>query len=456
MADEKDRLCICIEEKLDLVPTQFSDCSIAKVPQHLRNVNEKAYEPQLIAIGPYHRRRTHLEAMEEQKLRYLKLLLLRRKESNLTRYAKAMRELEEKARACYAEIVFLKTDEFVEMLILDACFIVELFRRCEMSELNDNNDPDFYKDPVFNTFWIKKKLGRDLLLVENQLPFFVLQKFFNMTVMPKERNNFLQMIFAFFVPLLPNRRCVQRVRYSVHDIKHLLSFIHDHWVSSIKTSVSDNEEKKSMKYWNRWNLQMSKTKRRMRHKIFAINKVDDWEFMRCATELKESGIKFMRLKGDSLFDVKFENGIMKIPRLRIEDDTESFFRNLIVYEQFYPETSDPVIDYMKFMDCLVNSAKDVELLCQRKILHHSLGDDEAVASMFNRLGDSVTLSSSSHYRKIFKDVNKHCSRRRKKWMANLRHNYFNTPWALISFLAAVLLVLLTLAQTVFSVLSYFQ
>ena len=41
-------------------------------------------------------------------------------------------------------------------------------------------------------------------------------------------------------------------------------------------------------------------------------------------ELKEAGIKFMKAEGESLFDIEFENGVLKFPRLNIDDDTDPF------------------------------------------------------------------------------------------------------------------------------------
>jgi len=43
-------------------------------------------------------------------------------------YTNAMRELEEKARACYEGPISLSRNEFTEMLVLDGCFVLELFR----------------------------------------------------------------------------------------------------------------------------------------------------------------------------------------------------------------------------------------------------------------------------------------------------------------------------------------
>ena len=170
--NEFDLLSQRIDGKLTGLTPNAPTCCIFRVYTELRNVNKKAYEPQLLAIGPYHRGKDDLKQMDDHKLRYLKLLLQRRRENSVERYIDAMRELEESARKCYAEPISLTTNEFVEMLLLDGCFIIELFRRLVMMDLRDEHDPIFQFDWMFNS------LNRDLLLFENQLPFFVLTKLF--------------------------------------------------------------------------------------------------------------------------------------------------------------------------------------------------------------------------------------------------------------------------------------
>jgi ribosomal protein L17 len=110
-----------------------------------------------------------------------------------------------------------------------------------------------------------------------------------------------------------------------------------------------------------------------------------------------------------------------------------------------------VTDYLTLMDYLINSPKDVELHRRPGIIENWLGDDEAVSTMFTKLSENV-IQSKVCYAKIFKDLNEHCNRRKNVWIANLRHNYFNSPWALISCLATAFLLLLALAQTIFSIL----
>ncbi|EEF48785.1 hypothetical protein RCOM_1575280 [Ricinus communis] len=65
-----------IEETLaDLDPPLSAECCIYKVPEKLRKVNEAAYTPQFVSIGPLHHGEKCLKKMEVQKLRYLKCFL---------------------------------------------------------------------------------------------------------------------------------------------------------------------------------------------------------------------------------------------------------------------------------------------------------------------------------------------------------------------------------------------
>ncbi|KAJ6393047.1 hypothetical protein OIU77_022514 [Salix suchowensis] len=121
-----DPLADQIQISLQNLSTNQSTCSIFKVPRVLRSVNDRAYEPEILSIGPYHRGKDELKMMEEHKMHYLQMFLQRRPENSLTSYVAAMRGLEGAARQYYHHPVSLDNDAFVEMLLLDGCFIVEL------------------------------------------------------------------------------------------------------------------------------------------------------------------------------------------------------------------------------------------------------------------------------------------------------------------------------------------
>lgn len=214
-----DSVTISITAKFAHLSSSPSECCIFKVNNQLRRINDKAYEPEIVAVGPYHRGKDNLRAMEEHKLRYLQFRL-RQKNQTLETYVTAMRPLEGKARACYAESISLTADELVEMMILDGFFIIELFRKFEMLYLREKNDPIFRMD------WMVNSLQRDLMLFENQLPFFVLCELFDMIEVPNQHKRFIYLALRFFRDLLPGpgyRECSDGDQRD--KISHLLGLV---------------------------------------------------------------------------------------------------------------------------------------------------------------------------------------------------------------------------------------
>ncbi|KAK3435511.1 hypothetical protein EUGRSUZ_C00198 [Eucalyptus grandis] len=385
--------------------------SIFKVRHQLREVNEKAYEPEILSIGPYNYGKEKFKSMEEQKMRYVRQMLLRRNEESVDRYMLTLRELEKPARNCYAEnIDHLTPEEFLGMMFIDGCFIIELFRNYNMRQWRDRDDQLMEAD------WIKFSLRRDLLLLENQLPLFVLNKLYDQTKGLNEHLGLIDIATGYFNFDLGDSGRNQ----TLGESKHLLHLMHTCWTSGLPNA----------------RLQNSKTELDI--------------FVSTATELKEHGVQLKAARGRHQMDIKFKNGILEIPVLIVEDDTESRFRNLIAYEQHRQcRDINYVTEYMSFMDFLINSSKDVKLLRHKGIIKNNLGDDEVVAQMFNKMGDWVALSDF-YYDDISYRVNKYCN---KKWnvrMAKLRRDYFHSPWAFFSVLAAISLLLLTTAQTVFT------
>ena len=144
------------------------------MPDFLRKLNEKAYEPKMIAIGPHHHDKDLLLAFEEHKISYLQTLI-KRTVIPYPDYVRAMWELEEGARNCYGGSISLDKDDFVQMMLFDGCFIVEVIRKFRLPELRGEDDP------IFKLGWMLPSMARDMILLENPLPFFVLGKLFIMT-----------------------------------------------------------------------------------------------------------------------------------------------------------------------------------------------------------------------------------------------------------------------------------
>ncbi|KAF2289750.1 hypothetical protein GH714_038469 [Hevea brasiliensis] len=68
------------------------------------------------------------------------------------------------------------------MMVVDGCFIVELFRKVgDVVQV----EPD---DPIFTMQWITTFFYRDFLRLENQIPFFILECLFDLSRMPGEES----------------------------------------------------------------------------------------------------------------------------------------------------------------------------------------------------------------------------------------------------------------------------
>ncbi|XP_047977954.1 UPF0481 protein At3g47200-like isoform X2 [Salvia hispanica] len=390
-----------INKKLKEVSGAQPECTIYRVHRHLRNVNPKAYEPEVIAIGPYHRynnnnnkNNEHLKIMEGHKLRYLEQLLDPNDPLNdVKRYVAAVGRVEAEARRCYADLPETLTPaEFIQMLVLDGCFIVQLVRKFKGKMLTERNDP------IFQMNWMINSLQRDLMLFENQLPFFVLCELYDLIEAPDQHSRFWYLLFSFFADLYPGQGTEQMPNVDPRQVKHLLHFLHQNWLPPPWCSDGGNS-----------------------HEVIEPGK--RLQFISSATRLKEANVKFdKRQEGNTLFDVRFEEGVMIMEPLIIEDRTESFLRNLIAYEQYFEHNQNNfVTDYVKFLDCIIDSSTDVEILSRRGIIKNWLGDEGKVAEMVNKLGDSVAGPGNGFvYAKMFEDVHRHCGERKNKWMANLR------------------------------------
>ncbi|KAA3486327.1 UPF0481 protein [Gossypium australe] len=404
-----------------------------RVPHRLREVNEKAYEPNVVSIGPYHYYKPHLQAMQAIKRSFFWKIAVE-KNLNVEALEMTMSNLEPRIRKCYKEeLSHLQSKNLLEIMVFDGCFIVQLIQK------------NYPVEDLFKVGRIQTDIPNDLLLLENQLPFFVLFELYRMMVPNAgDVRHLASSALSFFKisPFSPPKTDIMHLLDLVHSCQHPSPLgIKQHELFKAKAAAAAEP-----------------------------NSQRSWKFIRSASELEGAGICFFgdhidKMKDQSrgivnMFDIMFtkDTKVLKIPTLQVNDRTESCFRNYMAYEQFLPRWKpNYFVDYVVFMDNLINTGKDVQILCENGVIDNWLGDDEAVALMFNKLRDSIYMMSENfYYAEIFDRVNEHCQRKWNKWMAALKKNYFNTPWSLLSFLAALALLLFTLLQTIFSVLSYLK
>nr|GMC72359.1 UPF0481 protein At3g47200-like [Ipomoea batatas] len=407
---------------------------IFKVHEGLRRTNTDAYTPLLISIGPYHHGNPKLLKMQNLKLKYLDLFLKREKQPSMEECWEKLKASKEKAASYYGDEDNIELldggDKFVKMLLLDGCFIAEFLYReyGEQSAYKEEEDKELRKkksNAVFMPTGMKLQVVRDLLLLENQIPFFILQKLHGM-VYDESKATFLDIVKITFAK----------------EMKHLVQIVHN--LSNPQNSGTQEQSH----FWTCFPCRLGKQSQ-------DSNVVGSCD-IRTATELQEAGVNLKKaVESSSLFHIKFNHGELEIPKFHITDPTETFFRNMIAYEQHSCDENNMYFtDYAQFMDNLINTEKDVNLFRMNGVLINWLGDDKEVTDLFNRLCKGVVYSSCDnfYYSDVCKKLNGHYNKPWNVMMAKLRHDYFHTPWAGISTIAAVFLLSLTVAQTVIAVL----
>ncbi|XP_058194627.1 UPF0481 protein At3g47200-like isoform X2 [Rhododendron vialii] len=410
-------LACSLRDKLSDDPPSLSENCIFKVPGTLRRRNETSYEPKIVSIGPFHSEKERLQPMKKIKMWYLHCLLDRfpfPPEECLQHFVGKIRELAKRTINCYAEKIDLSENELVEMMIVDGCFLLELFRRDAFLV------PRHQDDPIYNTSWMLENLYHDLILLENQIPWYVLECLFNLTVSVQEQeDDFLTKLVLRFFETMMLMTVPAEYQPRGCEIKHILDLLRSSLLSSSL------------------NIEPTNT---------------NWELFPPVTDLLRAGVKFEKGTPDDILNIKFSDGLFKIPPIKIRGNSESLFRNLIAYEQCDRHCTDKFTSYAVFLDCLINTSKDADLLCDEKIIAHALSTED-LAILFNGLYND-TLVSQYYYGEVSKKINEYHRSRWPKWRATLKRDYFNNPWSISSFIAAILILVFTFLQTLFTIRSY--
>ncbi|KAF8670789.1 hypothetical protein HU200_050461 [Digitaria exilis] len=104
--------------------SRMSLCFIPEVTEQIRMLGRAAYEPSVLAIGPYHHGNPCLQTFQKKKWSCLSYILFLNRNVKLHNYLSKIAELETKARNCYLDEMEMDSSEFLQMLLLDGCFIL--------------------------------------------------------------------------------------------------------------------------------------------------------------------------------------------------------------------------------------------------------------------------------------------------------------------------------------------
>ncbi|XP_074584146.1 UPF0481 protein At3g47200-like [Curcuma longa] len=428
---------VSLEQKLaetNWEPWRTDPASIFRVPHHIRDDDAKLYDPKVVSLGPYHRDVDRLLPMNRLKWHSLKKFLGRSTGYALVDYLRLIKVSERRARAAYADdLASIASNDFVQMMLLDGCFVVETVLLWKFGA----GGLEAVQNPIASSSWILPMVAGDMLMLENQLPFFLLQLLFDFAFPFPRQLDFAKCAVEFFAAFADRELELPPDGAVKGGFCHLLHLFH----SCINPMKDPGEAKSRTKSFSRAN-KSQKTR---------VKSIPS------ATRLSEAGVKFQRKPTRNVLDITFRNGKMEIPQLAVNGHFNTLFRNLIAFEQGYKCVSRHVTSYASLMDCIIDTPADVTLLQRGEIIVNGLGDNQDVAALFNKLCSGVTIDDGDgDLASVFEEANRHYNRKWNQFLAILRRDYFGNPWAAIALMAAILLFVLTSTRTVLAVLAYFH
>uniref|UniRef100_A0A6N2N5L7 Uncharacterized protein n=1 Tax=Salix viminalis TaxID=40686 RepID=A0A6N2N5L7_SALVM len=467
--------------------------NISRVPRKLRNENEECYIPKVVSIGPYHygERDDRLREVETLKVPMARQFILDSGKDIELIYSE-LEKVIKTARESYDEdsITRFDDEQFTQMMFLDGCFILQ-FISCathnyENLEMSDRQVAD---------------VKRDLLLLENQVPFPVLQSLMRLRYGNDETNHGMKLLndFLFYQILKPRDQPLWTRRLLWRGM-WLITILLMFYVSAVAKSswgmpltstcivitllvwlmrliVTVKKRLASASGYKR----LLKSAKQPAHLLELLHSLFISSPRRCgqclsylvpcckkitpresrghylyysAKELKKVGIHFMPSQTSGLMDVKFKSsffyGTVKLPSLTIDVSTKPLLLNLVAYEKSTALDQLPVTSYICFMDSLIDDADDVKELRSNGIIVNFHGSDQQVADLFNSMGSSLEPDTSA-YNDVKREINRQYESTLKRWVAEMQQTYFRSPWAFLAFAAAAAGLVLTAIQTHFTI-----
>ncbi|GMN71856.1 hypothetical protein TIFTF001_054161 [Ficus carica] len=147
---------------------------------------------------------------------------------------------------------------------------------------------------------------------------------------------------------------------------------------------------------------------------------------------------------------------MEIPSLTIHENTDTLFRNLISLELYCPNYSCTITSYAMLFDNLIQTTADMKILCESGVITNRLHLDDAT-KIFNHPYEEYACVKENHFLLLNQNVLRYRRQRRdyyiRRWKVyrrELKRVHFNHPWAVISTVAASIMLILTFLQTLFT------
>ncbi|KAH7543955.1 hypothetical protein ACOSP7_031129 [Xanthoceras sorbifolium] len=212
--------------------------SVFNVPKSLMSTDPDSYTPQEVAIGPYHYLRPELYEMERYKLAAAKRTQRQLNDCGNIKFEYVVDQLIMlvlKIRASYHKFLNFSNETLAWMMAIDAFFLLEFLQICAIKESKvcgssrSSSSSISHLVDYAGTKSAHNAILRDMVMLENQIPLFVLRKMLQVQYSSLEiADDLLQaMLMGFCEELSPFKLMKDSAKVvEVSDAAHLLDFLY--------------------------------------------------------------------------------------------------------------------------------------------------------------------------------------------------------------------------------------
>ncbi|GFQ02691.1 putative upf0481 protein at3g02645 [Phtheirospermum japonicum] len=488
------QICQTLDEDLEEASTQIP-IIVFGVPKALMICSPDSYIPHQVAIGPYHHFRPEVYDMERYKVAAAKRNQKELKNIRLQDIVDPLIKLELRIRASYHRPLNLGPEALAWMMAVDACFLFEFFQVCGVRQVNLSGNKTAHN-----------AILRDIVMLENQIPFFVMRMLleFQFSSIDSADQLLVDMLNGICHEISPFKIKVEGPpKIEIKESAHILDFLYHFIVPKIEVpsevieidedegEENNPEEKKKKNNFSRpsikticftkplqviltlpWTIlsripiigMVTEPIESMFASIFQNDKEkkDDKEpspnsihkpplfdeiTIPSVTELSRVGVRFVPTN-EGITSIGFDENTLtfSIPAIELDVNSEVVLRNLVAHEAC--SVSGPLVltRFTELMNGIIDTEEDAKMLCQSGVIVNRLKSEKEVAELWNGMSRSIRLTKVPCLDRVIGDVNKYYNGRWKVKVGNFMKKYVFGSWRFLTFLAAVMMLLLMCLQ----------
>ncbi|CAL4991494.1 unnamed protein product [Urochloa decumbens] len=454
---------------------------VSRVPGHLRASNPDAYTPGLVAIGPLHARdaERRLRPGNRLKMAYLNTLISRGHPDSSTHlaviqgYVRLVAAREREARAMYTvdDVDDIPADDFIQMLVLDGCFILEHL----VNFSTGREEPTLHAIPFGPA-----QLSVDLI------PFFVLADLIGGTRLPEFDTTgydpplLLLKLVLYYLAGEKGRDMMTDALPQAGDVCHILHLLYT-VVTSARTRWGPPpriQDTRVMKLpWEGAQLLLSLPLLLMAPLLY-LTLPDECKWsaryglvsVPSASDMKWLGVRLKKARGgggkqasDSIVSVlgpvplavKVDHhGVLRLPQLKVEFRTVPLLLNLIVFEHSLEQRAGDVLAYTWLMAKIIPSAEDAAVLVAAEVVRGGAVGNESnadVVRFFRQVSaawEGVVELEVSYLRETLQWLQKRTQHPLfAKRVADVQRYYIAVPWRLVVAIVTIITTVASILQT---------